>query len=403
MALPTQRYPADQGDRNTWGAILRAFWTRMIDLASGQWRTGVIPGGALEAGTVTETQLADNTVTTAKLQDTAVTAPKLASGAVTDATVAADAAIAQSKIANLVGDLAARVTNPMTTAGDLIVGGANGVPTRVPEASVADTLKVTQTGTGAVARTLGAKVRETVSVEDFGGGPTKTAAENKAAFEAALVKLTVGGARISGRIEFTTPGNWPIDGPIAIGDGVKFLDLEIVGMAHWTSANSPIAPITLTNPSAANDTFDVIFPVSKSASVIFRGLNLVHPEGATGIAFDFTNAAQNFLIEACSVKDAGIGVYLRNGGVSPRLRDVVFYGCTTAGLRVGGGNVTAGRLENVYFQSGSANGLVIDAGITLGGTEFANVVFEGNAEADILLNGALDGGHFNKCHWEAPG
>ncbi|HEX7128341.1 MAG TPA: hypothetical protein VF406_21520, partial [Thermodesulfobacteriota bacterium] len=136
MALPTQRYPADQGDRNTWGAILRAFWGRLVDLTTGQWKPGVIPGSALESGTITETQLGDNTVTSAKIQNDSITTAKLAGGAVTDAKVAADAAIAQSKIANLEGDLAAKVTNPMTTAGDLIVAGANGVPARLPASVV---------------------------------------------------------------------------------------------------------------------------------------------------------------------------------------------------------------------------------------------------------------------------
>lgn len=38
---------------------------------------------------------------------------------------------AQSDVTGLVDDLAAKVTNPMTTAGDLIIGGSSGTPARL--------------------------------------------------------------------------------------------------------------------------------------------------------------------------------------------------------------------------------------------------------------------------------
>ena len=58
--------------------------------------------------------ISDSAITTAKLNNLAVTAAKIATGTITDTQVAGSAAIAQSKVANLITDLAAKQTSDAT-------------------------------------------------------------------------------------------------------------------------------------------------------------------------------------------------------------------------------------------------------------------------------------------------
>lgn len=64
------------------------------------------------AVSILSTDLADNAVTLPKIVAGAVTGSKIANDTITDAKINSAAAIAQSKIANLVTDLAAKLTSP---------------------------------------------------------------------------------------------------------------------------------------------------------------------------------------------------------------------------------------------------------------------------------------------------
>jgi len=116
-------------------------------------------------------------VTTTLLADSAVTSAKIADGTIVDADVNASAAIAQSKVATLVTDLAAKfpllvATNEETGSYTLVLGDAQGVVemnvagantlTIPPNSSVAypvgTSILVVQTGVGQTTITAGAGV-----------------------------------------------------------------------------------------------------------------------------------------------------------------------------------------------------------------------------------------------------
>lgn len=119
------RLPQPGGDSGNWGQILNDFLSQ-VHKADGTLKDNSITSAALQTGSVTEQQLdptvqaklntagsggvADGTITTAKLADGAVTSTKIADGAIVDADVNANAAIAQSKIANLTSDLAGKAS-----------------------------------------------------------------------------------------------------------------------------------------------------------------------------------------------------------------------------------------------------------------------------------------------------
>lgn len=116
-------------------------------------------------------------VTTALLADSSVTSAKIADGTIVNADINASAAIAQSKVATLVTDLAAKfpllvTTNEETASYTLILGDAQGVVemnvatantlTVPPNSSVAypvgTSILVVQTGAGQTTITAGAGV-----------------------------------------------------------------------------------------------------------------------------------------------------------------------------------------------------------------------------------------------------
>ena len=86
---------------------------------------GVISQFKLADGSVTTPKIVDAAVTTEKLADSSITTAKLQNSSVTSSKIA-DGSITSVKLAS-----GAVFQNPMTSSGDLIVGGASGAPTRV--------------------------------------------------------------------------------------------------------------------------------------------------------------------------------------------------------------------------------------------------------------------------------
>jgi hypothetical protein len=72
----------------------------------------------------------------------------------TGASAPAWSAIAESDVTNLVTDLAAKMTNPMTTSQDLIVGGVSGAPGRLGKGTADQVLQMDGTGTNVGWRTF---------------------------------------------------------------------------------------------------------------------------------------------------------------------------------------------------------------------------------------------------------
>jgi hypothetical protein len=118
------------------------------NIGQGTLTTTTIP---LTSSTGTGTTLPAATTLLAGLQSAAdkTKLDGVATGATANATDAAlrDRAThtgtqAQSTVTNLTTDLAAKITNPMTTAADLIVGGASGVPARLAKGAALQVLRV---------------------------------------------------------------------------------------------------------------------------------------------------------------------------------------------------------------------------------------------------------------------
>ncbi|NOS56732.1 MAG: hypothetical protein HOP37_10820 [Cyclobacteriaceae bacterium] len=137
-----------QYDGIKWTPVVLAGGGTVSNIATG---TGLAGGPITATGTISiapggvgTTELAANSVTNAKIPAGAVTTSQLLDGTVADADISASAAIAVTKLATGTNgqvltvnagvpswQTSSGLTNPMTTAGDIIYGGVAGVPTRL--------------------------------------------------------------------------------------------------------------------------------------------------------------------------------------------------------------------------------------------------------------------------------
>lgn len=156
-----------QYDGTQWAPVVLAGGGTVTNIATGTGLTGgpISSTGTISilAGGVTTTELAATSVTNAKIAANAVNSSQIIDGTIANADISGTAAIAVNKLATGTNGqvltvsagvptwvTSAAMTNPMTTLGDIIHGGAAGAPTRL--AGAAGFLK----STGAAAPTWSA-------------------------------------------------------------------------------------------------------------------------------------------------------------------------------------------------------------------------------------------------------
>ncbi len=144
------RLPQPGADSGSWGQILNDFLSQTHN-ADGSLKNGAVSESQLDTAVQTKLNnvgsgtVSDGAITTQKLADDAVTSAKIAAGTIVNTDINATAAIDQTKVANLVTDLSAKVdksTAPIRFAAAVAITG------------------VTPTDRAYVARTLtGARMR----------------------------------------------------------------------------------------------------------------------------------------------------------------------------------------------------------------------------------------------------
>ena len=165
----------------------------------------VVAGGgtiwSIDTGVVTEAKLANTAVTETKISTGAVVEAKLATGAVTETKIGTGA-VTESKLST------GAVTE--TKIGTGAVTSAKIADNTIVNADVNDSagivatkLSFTQSGTGATARTVDSKLKESVSVKDFGAVGDGTT-NDTAAIQAALTSSTTSVFFPAGRYRVTS-------------------------------------------------------------------------------------------------------------------------------------------------------------------------------------------------------
>ncbi|MFM8832998.1 MAG: beta strand repeat-containing protein [Cytophagales bacterium] len=147
-----------------WAPVVLAGGGTVSSIATGTGLTGGPITGtgtiSIAAGGVTSTELAAGAVANTNLATNAVNSSQIIDGTITDADISGTAAIAVTKLATGTNGQvltvnagvpswqnASGLTNPMTTAGDLIYGGTGGIPTRLGEGLNGQVLASSGTGT----------------------------------------------------------------------------------------------------------------------------------------------------------------------------------------------------------------------------------------------------------------
>jgi len=143
-------------------------------------------------GTIATADIADSAVTTGKIADSAVTSAKIANDTIVDADINSAAAIAQSKIANLTTDLAAKapLASPALT----------GTPTAPTAAPGTDTTQVATTAFVKAAADAAAAVANALTTDDVAEGTAQyfTDARAKSSAASLLTGATLTNITISG-------------------------------------------------------------------------------------------------------------------------------------------------------------------------------------------------------------
>jgi hypothetical protein len=304
---------------------------------------GINPNTNVTDGSITANKLSSDAVTTIKIQDAAVTSGKIQDAAVTSGKIQ-DGAVTSGKIQD--GAIV-----------DADVNAAAGI--------VASKLSFTQSGTGAATRTVDSKLKDVVSVKDFGAvgdGTTNDTAAIQAAINYAL-SLAQHYSPYTPTVTITVQfpaGIYVVAGNLTVPTPPVVLQLEAIGRATILHTGTG-ACLTVGNGNSYG-----IMPMR------IKGLHFKRNSVAAGSVGLRLDIVSNGYYEDLGFDDFETAIYAL--GCINCVFDFKRHGI------VGG---TTGILMET--KVGSTGGLRFDANLTL----IANCMFQGNiANAIIIKTGA---------------
>ena len=242
---------------------------------------------------------------------------------------------------------------------------------------LASKLSFTQSGTGATARTVDSKLKDTVSVKDF-GAVGDGVADDTAAIQAALNSATGKGLTIyvpQGTYKITTSLTWPQSWPVRlIGDGVEATIINYTGASSAINMFSSGASTVFVKSSIENlrldgngttsvngvnirqaysialrnvriRNFGVGVRIEQSWSIL---LDFVHFDANSQVGLELHNEANNITCNCCEFLLNARGIYTAGA------RSVLFSGCTLEENTQYGAYITSNstdsQSESITFQ-----------------------------------------------------
>lgn len=185
---------------------------------------------------------------------------------------------------------------------DNVTGNASGIYAAFAASSGSSLVGFIQSGTGAVATTVQGRLRQTVSVLDFGASPSNLASANNTAFAAAMTYA----ATISGAV-YVPAGTYQLSATLTKPSGVSIFGVGTGSILVFTGCNG----ITLAYDSASYETTGL--------STFIRDIQIFGSNATTssysGIIFNYTAASgrrcTGISFDNVVVKDFQTGGYFR--------------------------------------------------------------------------------------------
>ena len=303
--------------------------------------------------------------------------------------------IAQSQVTNLTTDLAARALGATTmTAGTGLTGGgdlstnrsfavAYGATSTTATVGNDSRLSFIASGTGATTRTLQNKLRDVISVKDFGAvgdGVADDTAEIQAALDAG-----------AGKCVYLPPGTYKTTAVLTISANTTVQADDRRAVIDVQPANPP-TPAGDPGPSTYNNGFLINGDNVIVDGLKFKGTNeakyrtdntIQREEYACGIK---SINKQNIVITNCMFEQFANGIFF-TGGNNYKIIDNFFFG----GRQMGKANDTAASHDIVMTGSGGAsvnkgNRGIISRNHCFGNSDAAITVALESGDLDIVIS-----------------
>ena len=264
-----------------------------------------VPGSTIQDGTISANKLANGAVDSSKIQDGTISANKLANGAVDS-----------SKI----------LDNTIVNAD---VNASAGIQ--------ASKLAFTQAGAGAVARTVDSKLKDVVSVKDF-GAVGDGVANDTAAIQAAINSLTNGGTASF------PPGNYKCNSGLTIAANDAILVFEGGAKLSYTTATLSLLTVTGLRCKMFNAIID--------APAVFDGTN-------SAVTYAIINVqADNFAAETCTLNNVPRAGFWFNNVNNGSIQGCTINGGTAEGFYTGSNTVHFGILIDPNSTGSQGNFII---------------------------------------------
>jgi hypothetical protein len=282
-----------------------ALQTRGVDYTAGTG-TSITLTPALLAGDVVELHAVQGYVSAT-----------ITPGSINDALVAPAAGIQYSKLA---------LSNSIVNAD---VNASAGI--------VASKLAFTQAGTGATARTVDSKLKDVVSVKDF-GAVGDGVANDTVVIQAAINSLSTGGT-----LTFP-PGNYKCNSGLTVSANDVILVFEGGAKLSYTTATLSLLTVTGLRCKLFNATID--------APAVFDGTN-------AAVTYAVINVqAENFAAESCTLNNVPRAGFFFNNVNNGSIQGCTINGGTTEGFYTGSNTVHFGILIDPNSTGSQGNFII---------------------------------------------
>jgi hypothetical protein len=246
-------------------------------------------------------------------------------------------------------------------------------------------------GTGAVATTVQGKLRQTVSVMDFGASPSNTAAQNDTAFANAIAYIV---ATAQKGVLVIPSGTYNLSSSLAVN--VTYVSLQgqsaTLDFSTLTTGAALVVSSSLAQPNEL-----------KNAITSISGLEIIGNSftgSVIGIQYTSSFPLSHFSIDNCAIRTFGVGESFETNSYIIHHKDVTVYGNS-----VGVQNLTGftNNGENIDYVGGCITGNTVNIVQNNGNGSmfFANtsIDYPGSYQISITA-GQLN---FVNCHIESYG